>query len=69
MQILQYGSKQSWGEDTYFDWYGFRLAIGTTFACDPPGVLKLPPPPNGLDTPLFIKGGGAVEKEKSIQIS
>lgn len=24
---------------THFDWYGFKLAIGTTLACDPPGVF------------------------------
>ena len=24
---------------THLDWYGFKLAIGTTLACDPPGVL------------------------------
>lgn len=24
---------------THLDWYGFKLAIGTTLACDPPGVF------------------------------
>jgi hypothetical protein len=44
---------------THFDWYGLRLAMGTTLE-DPPGVLGIADrgmaffPPNSLLGPLFM---------------
>lgn len=47
------------------DWYGFKLAMGTTLVCEPPGVLKLEPLdlPNILDGPLYFTEGPRVARD------
>lgn len=57
---------------THLDWYGFRLAIGTTLACDPPGVftaLRALALPNWFEGAWYFGAAGPFKKKphQSIQ--